>query len=518
MAFICIPIVCFLILLHFFIKKPNMSFITTNWPLIGMLPGLFMVLHRVYDFTVELLESSNLTFQFKGPWLSGMDMLATVDPANIHYMLSSNFLNYNKGPEFKEIFDVFEDVIFNVDAELWYNSRKAAEGILRHQGFPRVSMSATRRKLKNGLVPVFDHFAKEGMVMNLQDVFRRFTFDTSMGLITGSDPTTLSIDMPENEFYKALTEAIDGILYRKIKPRFLWKLQRWMRLGIEKKMLEASDIFYRVCAKYISAKREEVRRLQGISHHSTNEEFKDLLTSYIKLDTTKYKILNPSDDHFLKDVILSYIVAARDTTASALTWFFWLLSENPDVVAKIRQEINKNLPKSKTGMEKSSFDPTELNKLVYLHSALYESMRLYPPVPFEHACPVNKDVLPSGHKVDANSKIIIPLYALGRMKAVWGQDASEFKPERWVSNTGSLRHEPSFKFLAFNAGPRSCLGKQLAMNMMKTVIVEILQNYDIHVIKGQKIETFPGLMLLMMHGFSVTITKRDSALVQSIVN
>ena len=261
MTLICIPIVCFLILLHFFIKKPNSSFIT-NWPLIGMLPGLLMVLHRVYDFTVELLESSNLTFQFKGPWLSGMDMLATVDPANIHYMLSSNFLNYNKGPEFKEIFDVFKDVIFNVDAELWYNSRKAAEGILRHQGFARLSVSATRSKLKNGLVPVF---------LNFQDVFRRFTFDTSMVLITGSDPTSLSIDMPENEVDKALTEAIEGILYRHVKPRFLWKLQRWMGLGIEKKMLEADDIFYCVCAKYISAKREEVR-LQGINHQSPSGE------------------------------------------------------------------------------------------------------------------------------------------------------------------------------------------------------------------------------------------------------
>ena len=250
-----------------------------------MLPGLLMVLHRVYDFTVELLESSNLTFQFKGPWLSGMDMLATVDPANIHYMLSSNFLNYNKGPEFKEIFDVFKDVIFNVDAELWYNSRKAAEGILRHQGFARLSVSATRSKLKNGLVPVFDHFAKEGMVLNFQDVFRRFTFDTSMVLITGSDPTSLSIDMPENEVDKALTEAIEGILYRHVKPRFLWKLQRWMGLGIEKKMLEADDIFYCVCAKYISAKREEVR-LQGINHQSPGGEGYDLLTSYIKLDDT----------------------------------------------------------------------------------------------------------------------------------------------------------------------------------------------------------------------------------------
>ncbi|CAH8360939.1 unnamed protein product [Eruca vesicaria subsp. sativa] len=482
----------------------------TNWPLIGMLPGLLMVLHRIYDFTVELLENSNLTFQFKGPWLTGMDMLVTVDPANIHYMLSSNFLNYNKGPDFKEVFDVFKDVVFNVDAELWKDHRKAAEETLKHQGFARLSVSATRCKLKNGIVPLFDHFAKEGMVLNLQDVFRRFTFDVSMVLITGSDPTSLSIDMPENELDKALTAAGEGVLYRQLKPRFLWKLQRWMRLGIEKKMVEANDIFHRVCAKYISAKREEVR-LQGISHHSNNEECEDLLTSYIKLDTTNYEILNPSDDRFLKDIILSYIVAGRDTIASALTWFFWLLSQNPNVVAKIRQEINKNLSKSKTGLEKSSFDPTDLNKLVYLHAALYEAMRLYPPIPFERTSPVKTDVLPSGHKVHADSKIYILIYVLGRMKAVWGEDASEFKPERWVSNTGSLRHEPSFKFLAFNAGPRSCLGKQLALNLMKTVIVEILQNYDIHVIKGQKIEPFLGIVLSMKHGLSVTITKRDSA-------
>ncbi|KAL0737675.1 hypothetical protein Bca4012_013885 [Brassica carinata] len=475
-----------------------------------MLPGLLMVVHRIYDFTVELLESSNLTFQFKGPWLAGMDMLLTADPANIHYMLSSNFLNYNKGPDFKEVFDVFKDVIFNVDAELWENFRKTAQVILNHQGFPRLSASATRSKLKNGLVPLFDHFAKEGKILDLQDVFRRFTFDIFMVLITGSDPTSLSLEMPENEFDKALTEAIDGILYRHIKPRFLWKLQRRMGLGIEKKMVEANNIFYRVCAKYISAKRAEVR-LHGISHHSTNGECEDLLTSYIKLDTTKYEILNPSDDRFLKDVILTFIVAGRDTITFALTWFFWLLSENPKVVAKIQQEINKNMPKSETGQEKSSLDPNELNKLVYLHAALYESMRLYPPAPFERTSPVKTDVLPSGHKVDANSKIIILLYALGRMKAVWGEDASEFKPERWVSNTGSLRHEPSFKFLTFNAGPRSCLGKQLAVNLMKTVIVHILQNYDIYVIKGQKIEPLPGLVLRMKHGLSATITKRDSA-------
>ncbi|KAL1205451.1 Alkane hydroxylase MAH1 [Cardamine amara subsp. amara] len=285
--------ICFLFLLCFFINKPNKSFLITNWPLLGMLPGLLMVLDQVYDFLVELLENSNLTFECKGPWCARMDMLVTVDPANIHYILSSNFSNYTKGPEFKEIFDVFKYVIFNVDSELWKNLRKAAQARVNHQEFQRFSASATRDKLKNGLVPLFNHFAKERTIVDLQDVFQRFIFDTTMVLITGSDPTSLSIEKPENEFAKALTDAGEAIMYRHIKPRFLWKVQKWMGFGLEKKMVNADAIFNRVCAKYISVKRKE------ISHKSIEDEGEDLLTSYINLDTTKYDILNPSDDKFM---------------------------------------------------------------------------------------------------------------------------------------------------------------------------------------------------------------------------
>ncbi|CAN8253776.1 unnamed protein product [Cochlearia groenlandica] len=509
-----IAIISFLIILHyFFTKKPQENLVIRNWPIIGMAPDLAMELHRLYDFLVELLEMSNLTFQFRGLWFAGMDMLVTVDPSNIHYILSSNFSNYTKGPEFKEVFDVFKDVIFNTDSELWKNLRKAAEARLMHKGFQRFSVASTRSKLKNGLVPLFNHFAKEGTIVNLQDVFRRFTFDTTMLLITGSDPTSLSIEMPENELAKAITDAGEAIMYRHVKPRLLWKLQNFMGLGLEKKLNEADAVFDRVCAQYISSKRKEIKLQETINHQSNDKDGEDLLTSYILLDTTKYELLKPSNDQFLKEVILNFIIAGRDTVASALTWFFWLLSENPNVVAKIRQEINTNFPKSKYGHDKPSFDPTELNKLVYLHGALYESMRLYPPIPFERKSAIKQDVLPSGHRVNANSKIIIALYALGRMKAVWGEDAFEFKPERWVSKSGNgtLRHEPSFKFLPFNAGPRSCLGKQLAMVMMKIVVVEILQNYDIEVVKGQKVEPLPGLILRMKNGFNVTITKRDLA-------
>ncbi|EOA16471.1 hypothetical protein CARUB_v10004625mg [Capsella rubella] len=495
-----IAIVCLVFFQCFFFKKPkNEAF--RNWPVLGMIPGFLLVLHRIYNFGVETLEATDLTFFFKGPWFTGMDMLFTVDPANIHYILSSNFSNYTKGADFKEVFDVFGEMIFSSDSELWKNQRKAAQFMLNHQGFQKLSMSATRSKLYDGLVPLFDQCCEEGKVVDLQEVFKRFTFDTTFFLVTGCDPKSLTIEMPAVEYAKALDDLGEGIFYRHIKPKFLWKLQNWMGLGQEKRMAKADATFDRVSAKYITAKREEIRS-QGIDHHSDGES-EDLLSSHIKLDTTKYELLKPSDDKFLRDTILAFNLAGRDTMASALSWFFWLLSENPQVVTKIRKEIiDKNI--SKTGRNAQE----KLDKLVYLHAALYESVRLYPPVVFQRKSPIKADMLPSGHKVEANSVIIIYLYGLGRMRAVWGEDAAEFKPERWVTETGGLRHAPSFKFLSFNAGPRTCPGKQLAMTLMKTVVVEILQNYDIEVIKGQKIEPDPGLMLHMKHGLRVTITKR----------
>ncbi|KAF2577434.1 hypothetical protein F2Q68_00005951 [Brassica cretica] len=207
-------------------------------------------------------------------------------------------------------------------------------------------------------------------------------------------------------------------------------------------------------------------------------------------------------------------MAIRDTSSSALTWFFWLLSKNPHVEAKIRQEINTNLPNPASSQERpwSAIDRREfLNKLVYLHGALYETMRLYPPLPFQRKTSIKSDVLPSGHIVDANSNIIFLIIALGRIRSVWGEDALEFKPERWVSETGELRHEPSSKFLVFNTGPRTCSGKHLAMTSMKTIVVEILQHYDIKLVEGHKIKPKAHLNLLMKHGLRVTLTKRCSA-------
>ncbi|CAH2075976.1 unnamed protein product [Thlaspi arvense] len=506
---ISIAFFCFLIFQVFLIsKKPHRSFLT-NWPLLGMLPGLLLEITRVYDYLTEVLEDSNLNYLFKGPFCGGLDMLFTVDPANIHHIMSSNFANYPKGTKFKKLFDVLGDGIFNADSELWKDLRKSAQSMMINPDFQRFSLATSLSKLEKGLVPLLDHVAKEKVVVDLEDVFQRFTFDTTCVLATGYDPGCLSVDMPDIEFARALDDAEEAIFFRHVKPEILWKMQSFIGLGDERKMIKARMTFDRVCSKYIASKRDEASR--GIN--KVDSPSQDLLTSYMNLDTTKFKLLDPSDDRFLRDTILTFVLAGRDTTGSALTWFFWLLCKNQDAIAKIRQEINTNLsPRTKTDAfnsdaDSDSFNPQELKKLVYLHGALSEALRLYPPVPFQHKSPTQTDVLPSGHKVEANSKILFCLYSLGRMKSVWGEDALEFKPERWISEKGTLVHEPSYKFLSFNAGPRTCLGKEVAMMQMKTVAVKIIQNYEIEVVEGHKIEPAPSVILHMKHGLKVTVSK-----------
>ncbi|KAF8045313.1 hypothetical protein N665_5201s0001 [Sinapis alba] len=508
---ISIAFFCFLIFQIFLIsKKAHPSFLT-NWPFLGMLPGLLPEIHRVYDFLTEVLEHANLNYLFIGPFLGGLDMLFTVDPANIHHIMSSNFSNYPKGTEFKKLFDVLGDGIFNVDSELWNDLRKSAQSMMMNPEFQSFSIATSLSKVKKGLLPLLDHVAKEKLVVDLEDVFQRFTFDTTFVLATGYDPGCLSVEMPEIEFARALDDAEEAIFYRHIKPEMVWKMQRLIGLGDELKLKRAHAILDRACFKCISCKRDEISR--GVDNIDSPAS-QDLLTSYLNVDTTKYKLLNPKDDRFLRDTVLSFMLAGRDTTGSALTWFFWLLCKNEEAITKILQEINKNIsPRTKKDASDSSddydsFNPQELKKLVYLHGAICEALRLYPPVPFQHKSPTKTDVLPSGHKVDAGSKILFCLYSLGRMKSVWGEDALEFKPERWITENGTSVHEPSYKFLSFNAGPRTCLGKEVAMMQMKTVAVKIIQNYVIKVVEEHKVEPAPSVILHTKHGLKVTVSKR----------
>lgn len=97
---------------------------------------------------------------------------------------------------------------------------------------------------------------------------------------------------------------------------------------------------------------------------------------------------------------------------------------------------------------------------------------------------------------------------MGRMSSVWGDDCFEFKPERWITDRGGMKHEPSYKFFSFNAGPRTCLGKDVAFTQTKAVVAAIIYNYQVQVVDEHTVTPSQSVILHMKHGMKVKLTKR----------
>ncbi|KAG8386622.1 hypothetical protein BUALT_Bualt03G0167600 [Buddleja alternifolia] len=459
-----------------------------------MMPGLLLNIGRIHQYVTEIIEQSGGTFLFKGPWFTKVEMLLTSDPANVHYILTKNFSNFPKGPDFKKIFDCLGDGIFVAESESWENQRKITRSLVHNTGFQEFVAKTSWKKMETGLIPILELVSKMGMEVDFQEIFQRFTFDCSCILVLGHDPSSLCTELPHLPHEKAFADAEEAILLRHILPESLWKLQKWFQIGKEKKLSNAKEVLDRFLSYCILLKQQDCKG---------DEDF-DLLTSYKRTLAAKGVAPNVSEQVW-RDTTLNLIFAGKDTISATLTWFFWLLATNPAEEEKIREEILKTLQLEKNGTWKYS-NLDELKYLIYLHGALCESLRLFPPVAFQHKAPLEQDILPSGHWINSNTKTILSFYSMGRMESIWGKDCLEFKPGRWISEMGRIKNEPSFKFTAFNAGPRSCLGKEMSFIQMKIVAAAIISRFKIEVLEGNPVSPSTSVVLHMKHGLKVKVS------------
>ncbi|GAU25915.1 hypothetical protein TSUD_16530 [Trifolium subterraneum] len=477
-----------------------------------MLPSLFHNLSNIHDFVTLGLKHHGSTSKFKGPWFTNIaNFIITSDPMNVHHITSKNFTNYDKGSDFHEICEVLGLGIFNLGSNEWKQERTLLHSLLKRKSFETSLQQNIQKKLENCLLPFLDHQASKSVqVLDLQDILERFTFDITCTFLFGFDPNCLPYNF--NEFsldiahVKAISVLEDTILSRHYIPKHLWKLQKWLQIGQEKKnkvALENLNKFLFDCITY-SKGVEEKGRLRS-SENVDESHSLGLLKALIKEGLGKEEMVE--NEKYIRDTALNLLVAGNGTITSGLSWLFWLVSTHPNVEAKIIQEIKDNFPTQEDNLI-NNLNVDKLDKLVYLHGVICEALRLYPPIPFEHKCSIKSDILPSGVRVKPNTKLIYSLYAMGRMEQIWGEDCLEFKPERWISNTGKIKHLPSYKFIAFNAGPRSCLGKDISFVQMKMVAAAVLWKFHIQVVEGQSIT--PRIsMVLRMEGLKVNVSKRS---------
>ncbi|KAF8679176.1 hypothetical protein HU200_045942 [Digitaria exilis] len=174
------------------------------------------------------------------------------------------------------------------------------------------------------------------------------------------------------------------------------------------------------------------------------------------------------------DECKTFFFAGHDTTSHLLTWASFLLSTHPAWQDKLREEVRRECG---DGEEEEELTGDMLNKLKLVNMFLLETLRLYGPVPaFQRRTSSDLDL--GGIHVPEGAILTIAITSIHRDKEVWGEDAGEFKPERFENGVTKAAKHPN-ALLSFSSGPRSCIGQNFAMMEAKAVVAMMVQKFSL---------------------------------------
>lgn len=351
-----------------------------SWPLVGMLPSLILGLRgNVYEWISDVLEGQNGTFMFKGPWFTNLNCVVTSDPRNLEYLLKTKFPNFPKGEYFRAtVRDLLGDGIFSADDEIWQRQRKTASLEFHSAKFRRMTTDSLLELVHARLLPVLEDSIGKSECIDLQDILLRLTFDNVCMIAFGVDPGCLRPGLPEIPFAAAFEAATEATIARFVTPTLVWRAMRWTGAGSEGRLREA--------IKGVDGFAEEVIRERRKEMEADRRRRTDLLTVFMGMKEADGR--RAFSDKVLRDICVNFILAGRDTSSVALSWFFWLLGQNPEVEERILEEVcgivrERNVEREEE-KEEVVLRPEEVKKMDYLHAALSEALRLYPSVPVDH--------------------------------------------------------------------------------------------------------------------------------------
>ncbi|MCC7085388.1 MAG: cytochrome P450 [Pirellulales bacterium] len=203
-------------------------------------------------------------------------------------------------------------------------------------------------------------------------------------------------------------------------------------------------------------------------------------------------------DRQLRDEVMTLFLAGHETSANALTWTWFLLSQNPQSEERLFEELRRIL-----GSRPPQID--DVPKLMYTDAVVKESLRLYPPA-FAFSRRVLADVKIGGYHIPADSAVIMSQWVIHR-DSRWWAEPEQFRPERWLS--GQTQPRPDYAYFPFGAGPRGCIGNLFAMLELVLVLAIIAPRFRFELLAPEKVKPWPSVTLRPASGIPGLVRRRD---------
>jgi len=252
-----------------------------------------------------------------------------------------------------------------------------------------------------------------------------------------------------NEYFESYRFALDFNAWRLAYIVFPWldKLPLPYTLQMKKSLSKLDELFERVVK----------------THDSDKHDFISLMLDAVKQDSAQL-----SDTEFVSNLFILF-VAGHETTSSALSWAFYELAKNPDVQAKMYQEIQTVI-----GDREPTFE--DLDKLHYVDNVISETLRVHPPIPMLASrqalvdCHYKDKLIPKGSLLGFN------IYNIHHSSDHW-KDPFKFDPDRFSPENSKGRHK--FSYLPFSLGPRMCLGSHFSLISQRLVLTRLVQKFEV---------------------------------------
>nr|GAT50104.1 cytochrome P450 [Mycena chlorophos] len=454
-----------------------------GWANLGWLK---LMLHiRVHGYPGDgLLDQIHELGDFLNFRVLGVDAIFTTCPEHIKHILATNFPLYEKGPKFQqEMASVLGSGVFNSDGDLWRFHRSVTRPFFSKDKITHFDIFDTHAEQ---LIAILRARASAGYAVDMTDLVGRFTMDSATEFLFGVCVDSLKANIPyahdvlypppqsaspqaeaANLFLKAFGDSMHVVAQRDYLGD-IWPLWEILEDKTRKPMEVVSAFIEPIVQAAIAKQRERERA--GAKEGEEGEA-----------QTLLEELLRSTDDpKLLKDETLNILLAGRDTTGHTLTIIIYFLSAYPTVHTRLRAEILSVVGPSRS--------PTyeDIKEMKYLRAVINESLRLYPPVPFNVRTCIESTTWPSPEGsadprpvyIPAGATVPYSVFLMHRREDLWGEDAQEFDPDRFLDDRmKKYILGNAFAFLPFNAGPRICLGQQFAYNEMSFLLVRLLQAF-----------------------------------------
>ncbi|KAK3675515.1 hypothetical protein LTR78_004598 [Recurvomyces mirabilis] len=402
----------------------------------------------------------------------GSQVITTIEPANLQSMLATQFEDFGTGHlRYLQLGPVLGRSIFTSDGPFWAHSR----ALFRPQ-FSRDNINdlESTEKAAKVYVSALGEIDASGWTSNvdLQPMNFSFTLDTASDFLFGESVDSQSSRLPAGSAQHESSAGMETARAQAVSKQFLDDFEILSHTIIMR--IRMSSLYWVMDSFKF---RKAVARVQNFTEYYVNKSIESAKAGKIEgqSDNLLARLASDTQDREeLRNQTLAILFAGRDTTAGLLGWCFMRLALHPDILSKLRQIILSDFKAN---------DPITFAKIKgcrYLQHFLNEVLRIHPLVPINSRQAMKHTTLPAGGGPDGKSPIAVrkgqfvafSVYLMQRRKDLWGEDALEFKPERWEEKV------PAWQYLPFLGGPRICIGQQFALTEASYLLIRLLQKFD----------------------------------------